>query len=307
MAYNWYGIKNGQRQARFWAGGIAPKDIKTLNLKDYWNNRIRMNVFFMDDERLFNFYKNLERNHPAYFYGYPNSINEFCRFIKENNLAIGYKPKVIITTAETLLDDHKKRMERVLKAPVANEYGSAEAGVITFTCPKGSQHVMGQNIYLEILDGNKRVKEGESGEMVVTEFRGRGLPFIRYRIGDIGKNKVNNECSCGLPYPVTELIQGRMSDTIYGSKGQKASSNFIYYQLEDTKKFQVSQTAPGILIYKIVPKQGIKISEDKIQEELKLILGDDFKVNFEYCDNIPVSKSGKFQAFIPLKIKQEKS
>ena len=54
---------------------------------------------------------------------------------------------------------------------------------------------------------------GETGELVITTLRKEGAPLIRYRTRDITR-LLPQPCSCGLPYPMHDIISGRSDDVV---------------------------------------------------------------------------------------------
>ena len=77
--------------------------------------------------------------------------------------------------------------------------GCGELGTISHECEAGSMHLSGENMLVEILDGERVRGPGGIGEIVVTELNNCAMPLIRYRTGDFGALGAGTcECGCTL-------------------------------------------------------------------------------------------------------------
>jgi len=76
-------------------------------------------------------------------------------------------------------------------------------------------HYWADNYILEILDPETLtpVKNGETGEMVVTTLKKEAVPLIRYRTRDLTR-MITTPCSCGNILPMHDRILGRTDDMI---------------------------------------------------------------------------------------------
>lgn len=93
-----------------------------------------------------------------------------------------------ITDLPWSLDGQIADIERVFRCPVYLQYGHSEVSVFAYTAA-GSREYRCSPLYglTEVLqeDGTP-VREGETGEVVVTGFWNTAMPFIRYRTGGHG-------------------------------------------------------------------------------------------------------------------------
>ena len=76
-------------------------------------------------------------------------------------------------------------------------------------------HYWADNYILELLDPEtlKPVKEGETGEMVVTTLAKEAAPLIRYRTRDLTR-MIARPCSCGSILPMHDRLLGRTDDMV---------------------------------------------------------------------------------------------
>jgi len=80
---------------------------------------------------------------------------------------------------------------------------------------QSAMHMWTDYMHIEIIDpktGNL-VKNGETGELVITTLCKEGAPLIRYRTHDLTKI-VPGKCECGLDYPRIATLIGRSDDMV---------------------------------------------------------------------------------------------
>lgn len=94
-------------------------------------------------------------------------------------------------------------------------YSSTEMGATFSECSYGcGGHVHPELIIVEIIgDDNLPVKDGETGEVVITTLGVEGMPLLRFRTGDIS-SKITEQCKCGRnSYRLTPLV-GRKNNML---------------------------------------------------------------------------------------------
>ncbi len=94
-------------------------------------------------------------------------------------------------------------------------YGMSEFGAIGVPCSKGHVHIH-PDFFIEILNPNntdEHYSQGSlGGEMVLTDLKSEGTPFLKYRTGDAGRIYFE-ECGCEMNNPRIEVF-GRLKDVI---------------------------------------------------------------------------------------------
>ena len=94
-------------------------------------------------------------------------------------------------------------------------YTSADCGLMGYQCDKcGSieYHVPTDFQFIEIynFEEDRPCKEGELGEIIVTNLKRTSVPIIRYRLGDLGYYK-KEKCRCGDKNPIL-VLRGRSGE-----------------------------------------------------------------------------------------------
>jgi len=242
---------------------------------------------------------------PKFLRGYASALYLLARFISKGEI----QPQWVITTAETLTDEMRKEIEKKFQCEVFDGYGG-EGGANANECPTHEgYHISMEGVVMEFLRNGESVSSGETGEIVVTDLNNYAMPFIRYRIGDLGV-PIDEKCTCRRGLPMLKRIEGRVSDIIvtpsgkiitrpsfFGSSSIKKINGLVEYQIVQEKIDRVTINIVG-------DENFSSQSEDVILKMAKDILGDDVAVNIERVEKIPVAPSGKRKVVVS-KVKYE--
>lgn len=293
-AFSWHSVQVGEPQGYFW--GLRPGGAgKVSSLKDLIKNRVRLSAFDLDEHAYGQYYEKLLMFRPTHLYGYPSLILDFARYLKAMDHTLEQLPlKVVVGTGEYINLEQRKEIEEVLCVPFVSEYGCTEVGLISFECENGSAHVLGSNIFLEVVDTHGQIVVDKEGEFVVTELNSRYLPFLRYRIGDRGK-LMSHECSCGRSLPILEISEGRKNDYVLTPDGRKVyASVFSYTFKEGVKQFYVVQEEVGKIKIYFTPDENFNDDiKSKYLNKLKNIISPKITFEFVVAENIDRQSSGK--------------
>ncbi|MDB6024048.1 MAG: phenylacetate--CoA ligase family protein [Verrucomicrobiales bacterium] len=104
-------------------------------------------------------------------------------------------------------------------ARVFDHHGMTETGPVTYECPAqpGILHVIESAYLAEIVEptNGKPVQPGDVGELVLTTLGRIGSPLLRYRTGDLVKQKKQTACVCGcVDMALDGGILGRADDMV---------------------------------------------------------------------------------------------
>jgi phenylacetate-CoA ligase len=120
--------------------------------------------------------------------------------------------------AEPYSEDTRRRIEALLKIDVYNSYGLSEMNGpgVAFECQcKDGLHIWEDGYIAEIInpDTLEPVKEGESGELVLTILCREATPILRYRTRDL-TSFYTEQCKCGRTHRRLRRITGRSDDML---------------------------------------------------------------------------------------------
>lgn len=207
--------------------------------------------------------------------------------------------RVAFATGETLYPEQRAVIERVFAAPVANGYGSRDAGFIAHQCPAGSLHLSAEHIVVELIDEEGQpVAAGEKGEIVVTHMATMDFPFIRYRTGDMAVMD-DKTCACGRGLPALREVFGRSTDFVRTRSGNTMHALALIYEVRDKAgvrafKFVQAEDLSLELLLVAAPELTQEV-ETSIRAGVLRRMGDDTELTIRHVDEIPPEKSGKYR------------
>lgn len=284
----------------------SPRDLFENNMGikakigSWLTTTIFLNSFRMTEADMEKYLKTINSYKPDLIRGYAGSLFELCKYSEAKNIQI-YSPKIVVSSAETLTNEMREKIETVFGTKLCNFYGSRETASIAGECINGQLHIFEFNNYVEILDEkNQPVKEKQEGKIIVTNFHNFSMPFIRYEIGDMAVFGFN-KCNCGNILPTLEKLYGRIEEQFIKRNGDVVIGYFfvhlmgVIFNKGYIKKFQVIQEDYDkirilIILNKILPEDEKK----EIDSKIRLQMGQDCKIIWDFVDDIPKTKSGKY-------------
>jgi phenylacetate-CoA ligase len=303
LSYNWAGRELGEPGVHVWGSW---RDI--LNHKSNVNKRILdrltndrfFNAFMMTPEKMRAYLDELNQNPPRLIIAYAISIYELVQFAERQGIPL--HPQVaIMTSAGTLHPWMREKIETAFQCKVFNRYGSREVGDIASECEAhAGLHVFPSGNYIEIVDDQGHpVPNGVEGNILVTNLYNYAMPLIRYYIGDRGVLSRSDSCACGRQGQILERISGRNVEMFRKRDGTLVDglffNHFLYYK-EWVQKFQIVQKDYERVVFKIqkTDKDYQDWELEEIRQKTRVVMGDECDVSFEFVDDIPPSRSGKY-------------
>jgi len=193
VAWRRVGVRFGDPWTMVW-GRDEPRDAIYRAAVRLAENRQILHVEDLEDARIERVLERLTRFDPAIIYGFASGLSRIaaCRGAAGRPRSL----RAVVSTAEVLPQADAQRIAASFGVPVLTEYGLTEAQVVATSCEEGSLHVVEENVRLEILRSGRPAREGETGDIVVTDLFGYAAPLLRYRTGDAGAF-LGGSCACG--------------------------------------------------------------------------------------------------------------
>jgi phenylacetate-CoA ligase len=305
-ATRWWDVDIGDKEIVAWGSPIelgAQDKVRILRDKLFRSTLIP--AFDMDENKLLGFIDQIQRIHPPMLFGYPSVFSLIAKLALSKKIDLTQLGiKVVFVTSERLYPYQREIIEEAFGAPVANGYGSRDAGFIAHQCPSGSMHISAEDLIVEIIDNNgKVVTDGEKGEIVVTHMATSDFPFIRYRTGDIAALDIKT-CACGRGLPILKDIEGRTTDFVVAANGTMMHGLALIYilrELSGIEEFKIVQETKLHTRVQIVPSVNTELSyqlQATIIADFKARLGYEVIIDLEIVKQIEAEKSGKFRYVI---------
>lgn len=297
----WWGVDIGDPEIVVWGSPIelGAQD-RARALRDKVMRTELLPAFEMSEPKLDHFLSRIREQRPRMLFGYPSALAHIARHAERRGIAMDRLGiKVAFVTSEKLYEEQRSAIERVFGCPVADGYGSREAGFIAHQCPQGGMHITAEDVIVEIVDaGGRNLPAGEKGEIVVTHLATRDFPFIRYRTGDIGVLS-KRKCQCGRGLPLLEKIEGRTTDFVVAQDGTVIHGLALIYVLRDiagVRQFKVIQETAIKTRVLVATDTGFSESDvETIRRGIGRRLGSGVRVEIERVPHIAREASGKYR------------
>lgn len=288
-----YGIEPGASEARFWKG-------RSRGGRSRWGDWIlnRRRFDFLEQEA--RQAEQLRRFNPSYIYGYSSLIARAAAYFAQH----GNPPprlKVIVCTAEELLDHQKSLAERAFGVPVIREYGCTEVDLIAWECEAGRYHLVNPWLVLELQDQEIRVTDAGNGAMRIT----------RYGTGDHVAVRALGECTCGSVLPVLPAMEGRTSRRTFELKrgGERHASviaeavEAVSERIPEVSGFRAIEEGRGFMRLQVqaaIPTgERAERLRQLCEDELRVRLDGELDLEVEILERLSRPGPGKFEYFVP--------
>ena len=298
-SHRWFGVQVGERELYLWGSPIEWTQTDRLKrFRDRLFNHRLVNAFAMSPARMDQYLDQWDHFRPVSLYGYPSSIALLVEHARAKNRTLDTRHlNAVFVTGEVCYPHQRQDIGEFFGVPVANGYGSREAGFIAHECPEGNMHVCAENIIVEIIDTNGRcIPNGESGEIVVTHLDTYAMPMIRYRTGDLGRLR-NGRCACGRGLPMMDVVSGRTTDFIVLPDGTVKHALSIIYPLREmpgVRQFRVVQGQDHTVSVQVVADdRRARITLEAVALRIRPVIGDEVGLSVELVDHIQCPASGK--------------
>ena len=248
---SWWGISPGSRSVMLWG---SPVELSQAAQKAYrqkekrLKNRVIISAHDLSEADLPQHLSFINRYRPEYFYGYATALYTFAQLMESGGLKLSFRPKAVVSTAETLFEFQREVIGRAFGCPVVNEYGAKDAGILAYECPSGGMHISCENVLIEVLHPVtfKPVPIGEKGMLVTTDLNNLSMPRLRYILGDLASLSADS-CPCGRTLPLLGGLEGRLVDMLVARDGPRGDK-FVHCNA----LVRMAKSFPGVLRFQVV-------------------------------------------------------
>ena len=151
--------------------------------------------------------RRLEEYQPTILVAPPSVLIVIADAVARGQLQL--KPDKVISVAEVLESFDERRFKKVFKQKVIHQIYQCTEGFLGYTCERGTLHLNEDVIYFE-----KEYLDKKRFIPIVTDFKRKSQPIVRYRLNDVLVEKVK-QCACGSVMTAIERIEGREGDVFY--------------------------------------------------------------------------------------------
>jgi phenylacetate-CoA ligase len=259
-----------------------------------------LNLLKLSDKSMFKFAEKMRKKPPSLLWGHAHGLYQLALFLEKNKIT-DIQPKGMYSAGMVLHNWERKKIEEVFKCKIQDRYGGEELGLIATECKKQEGlHINTDSHFVEFLDkdGN-HVAAGERGVIVVTDLTNYVMPFIRYRLEDVGTYSTDL-CSCGCTQPLIKKLEGRVADFLITPEKELVSgislTDHFAGHIPGVAQIQIIQNKIDKLELKIVKNNDYG---EKTKEQVSKLIEDFFgkKMQFviDLVDSISKESSGKYR------------
>lgn len=300
FAFKLLGYINGDKIIAVDGSEICKKKIKE-NI--YWKKvsssnlpygSIAFSALYITKDTIQHYVNQLNIERPAFLRGYPTAINYLAVYLIENGIDLPFKMKAIQLTAETIFEEQILNIQKAFKCKVGLQYGHSEVSVFAYTIDETYEYYCSPFYgHTEVIGiTGKPVEVGEIGEIVVTGFYNKAMPFIRYKTGDLA---MYNGTVDGIVK--FRHIYGRNQDYLFDEFGEKVFLIGLIYGghhefLNHIKKWQIIQNQYGYINIKIVAGNSFSSLYKKSIEEL-FLKNNNIISTIDMVEEIQLTERGK--------------
>ena len=235
---------------------------------------------------------------------YPSMLTRLVGEARAGRLHI--QPRRILTMAEPLLAETRSAAEATWQAPVANMWGTSEAGVTAIGCLRPqAMHLTDDLLIVEPVDadGNGVPAGVRSHKVYVTNLFNPLMPLIRYEITD-EVTLLDEPCACGSCAPTDRRHRGAQRRHFCLRGGVNVHPHLfrsILAREPAISEYQVQQTRTGAAI--VVCADGevdIESLSRKLEEALAGSGCPEPTATVSVVESIPTLATGKLKRFLTL-------
>ena len=232
--------------------------------------------------------------------GHLSSFVPMAKIVEEKGITT-IRPKILIIGGELSFPPYRKYVEKIFCGQTFDKYGAFEVKSIAWECRHGNMHMDADSVLCEVIKDGEPAAPGERGEVVVTNLWNKAMPFIRYKLGDIGV--LSDElCPCGRTLPLMDVVEGRLDDFIVLPSGKIIPPGAVvplFFKLPHIEQFKVIQYKKDAVTVQVVPGQQYSDAVEKtLVHQLGTVFGEPVTITVEKGETINQKARGKYRAVI---------
>jgi phenylacetate-CoA ligase len=248
---------------------------------------------FSNPQTILHFYRKFR---PHILKGYITSMYAFALWLERNSIRLDHRPRVIFSSAETVHDFMREKVQRVFGSKVVDRYATVELGFAAAECASGAgYHVFEDTVLPEIIeiDGMKY--------FVGTNLDNFATPFIRYNTHDICESWPDDRetCSCGMTMKKIKAFLGRDNDFVKTPGGELIAPIDLIFLMRTcypiVNRFRFVQPDIETLRLEVVLREETDGEAfHKLQERFRN-MGRGLILQIHVVEDIPKDASGKIR------------
>lgn len=238
---------------------------------------------------------------PQLLMGFPAVLRGLLRALSDAELdRLRAGLRLVMTDSELLTDEGRMLLEGGFGTPVLDEYSAYEVLTVSSQCLRGAMHLDEDRVWLEIVDDDgSPVEDGVEGRVVVTHYRERAMPLVRYALGDRAV-RLPPGCACGRSTARMRIAAGRSDDVVILPDGRSVYTGtflVVGMVMPGVAECMVHQSADGAITISLVPDRAAGLTFAEVAagfgRRLDTSVGQHVDATFREADHLAFTSSGK--------------
>ena len=228
-----------------------------------------------------------------------NVLVRMAVYARNNNMKI-WQPKAYTPVSEAVDEITRKLLIETFGPGLFDAYGCNETGNCAVKLP-GSDvfYVYNDTHVLNVVDDDGNL--ANEGRLIGTTLYKKDFPIINYEIGDTATSEMRD----GVRYIRT--IKGRMNDLVRHADGAETSAAELYkifHGSSGVAQFRyIQDKIDELRILMVKDPMNREATKESVEEYLtkkifELFGPDEYKLKFEWVDEIPPDSNGKMRCFV---------
>lgn len=296
----WSGWRLGEVRGALWGNPPVPRGFKANVRAALLDRLVFLDTVEMSAQNMDRFAAALRRRGVRVLYGHAHSLYVFANHAAASGVAEKLSIRSIISTSMVLLPNERRRIEQVFGCPVTDRYGCEEVGLIASECERHQGlHVNTDHLFVEVLRGDGTpAAPGEEGRVVITDLINRGMPLIRYEVGDVAVPSART-CACGRRRPLWDRVIGRTADFLVRPDGSLVAGVSLVERtltaIPGIAQMQIVQDRVQELVINVVPDGDYSPgSEQLLRDEMARVFGG-VAITIRTGDRLEQERNGKYR------------
>lgn len=228
-----------------------------------------------------------------------NVLVRMAVYARNNNMKI-WQAKAYTPVSEAVDEMTRKLLIETFGPGLFDAYGCNETGNCAVKLP-GSDvfYVYNDTHVLNVVDDDGNL--ADEGRLIGTTLYKKDFPIINYEIGDTATSEMRD----GVRYIRT--IKGRMNDLVRHADGSETSAAELYkifHGSSGVAQFRyIQDKIDELRILMVKDPMSREATKESVEEYLtkkifELFGPDEYKLKFEWVDEIPPDRNGKMRCFV---------
>lgn len=245
----------------------------------------------------------LQSVNPDILLTYPPNLEILISHMRRDGVTLP-RLREVRTISGAITPVLREECHAALGVTLTDLYSAQEVGVIGLQCPQsGLLHLQAEHLLVEVLNEQGRpCREGEVGQVVVSDLHNFAMPLIRYALRDWAE--MGPSCPCGRGLPTLRRVMGRTRNMAFSPEGKRfwpvLESHRFREAVPNLRQYQFVQTACDAITANLVCQPAPSAHQLKmLQAVLERAFGHAYRWTWQIREMaVPPSASGKFEEFI---------